>query len=100
MFENQYANRWMLTTNLGIGLWRWLELYADAGLVKNKSQNVQFFYDSGVRLNFVHDFLEVYFPLQSSLGFEPGFSDYGSRIRFVLTLDIERIYNFVKRGFY
>ena len=100
MFENQYANRWMLTTNLGIGLWRWLELYADAGLVKNKGQNVQFLYDSGVRLNFIHDFLEVYFPLQSSLGFEPGFSDYGSRIRFVLTLDIERIYNFVKRGFY
>jgi len=38
--------------------------------------------------------------LQSSLGFEPGFSDYASRIRFVLTIDIERVYNYVKRGLF
>ena len=68
--------------------------------MKNKGENAEFRYDSGIRLDFIPNFLELYFPIQSSLGFEPGFSDYASRIRFVLTLDFERIYNLVKRGFY
>ena len=100
IFNDPYANEWMLTSNFSIGIWRWFELYADAGYLKSKGEDARFKYDSGVRLNLIHEFLEVYFPMQSSLGFEPGFSDYASRIRFVLTLDIERIYNYVKRGFY
>lgn len=100
IFEDRFANEWIASTNFSIGLWRWIELYGDAGFLKNRNEDARFKYDSGIRLNFLHNFLEVYFPLQSSLGFEPGFSDYGSRIRFVLTLDPERIYNFVKRGFY
>ncbi|MCA0933932.1 aminopeptidase [Lutimonas saemankumensis] len=100
IFEDPYANEWILSTNASISVWRWIEIYADAGFLKNKNENPRFKYDSGVRLNFIHNFLEVYFPLQSSLGFEPGFSDYASRIRFVLTLDFERIYNLIKRGFY
>jgi hypothetical protein len=100
IFEDSYANEWILTTNFSVGIWRWFELYADAGYVKSKGTDARFKYDSGIRVNMIHEFLEVYFPLQSSLGFEPEFSDYASRIRFVLTLDIERIYNFVKRGFY
>jgi len=100
IFDDPYANEWILSTNGSIGIWRFVELYADAGFLKSRNEAARFKYDTGVRLNFIHNFLEVYFPLQSSLGFEPGFSDYGSRIRFVLTLDFERIYNFVKRGFY
>ncbi|MGB5321022.1 MAG: aminopeptidase, partial [Lutimonas sp.] len=99
-FEDPYANQWILSSNASIGLWRWVELYADAGLLKNRNEDARFKYDSGIRLNFIHNFLEVYFPLQSSNGFEPEFSDYASRIRFVITIDIERVYNFVKRGFY
>ncbi len=100
IFPDQFANEWMLTTNASASVWRWVEVYADAGFFKNRNETAQFRYDSGIRLNFVPNFLEVYFPIQSSLGFEPGFSDYASRIRFVLTIDIERIYNLVKRGFY
>lgn len=100
IFPDQFANQWMLTSNASISIWRWIELYGDVGLTKNRSEATQFRYDSGIRLNFVHNFLELYFPLQSSLGFEPSFSDYSSRIRFVLTIDPERIYNLVKRGFY
>ena len=90
----------MLTSNFSIGLWRWIELYGDAGFFKDHGTKTRFKYDSGIRLNFVHNFLELYFPLQSSLGFEPGMSDYASRIRFVLTIDTVRIYNLIKRGFY
>ncbi len=100
IFEDSYANQWILSSNASIGIWRWIEFYADAGFLKNRNEDARFKYDSGIRLNFIHNFLEVYFPLQSSNGFEPEFSDYASRIRFVLTIDIERVYNFVKRGFY
>ena len=100
IFENQYANQWLLTTNASIGIWRWIELYADAGFIKNHGQNAFFRYDSGIRLNFIHNFLEIYFPLQSSLGFEPSLPKYETKIRFVLTVSPGKIYNFIKRGFY
>ena len=100
IFDDQFANEWILTSNFSVGIWRWVELYADVGYLKNKGENARFKYDSGVRLVFMPDLLELYFPVQSSLGFEPGFSDYSSRIRFVITLDFERFYNYFKRGFY
>ncbi len=100
VFENQYANQWILTTNGSIALWRWLEIYADVGLIKNHNQNTLFRYDSGIRFNFIHNFLEFYFPIQSSLGFEPSMPNYASKIRFVFTLSPSKIYNFIKRGFY
>src|SRR5210317_523426 len=96
IFEDPFANEWMATTNASISVWRFVEIYGDAGFLKNRNEAARFKYDSGIRLNFIHNFLEVYFPLQSSNGFEPGFSDYASRIRFVLTLDFERVYNFIK----
>lgn len=100
MFERKYANQWLLSTNGSISIWRWIEVYADAGLIKNQNDNPYFRYDSGIRLNFIHNFLEVYFPLQSSLGFEPSLPDYETKIRFVLTVSPTKIYNFIKRGFY
>lgn len=99
-FENSFANQWITTVNGSIGIWRWIEAYADAGLYKNKGYNPQFKYDSGIRLNFIHNILEVYFPLQSSLGFEPSLPNYDTKIRFVLTLNPGKIYSFIKRGFY
>ncbi|MCK5677868.1 MAG: aminopeptidase, partial [Flavobacteriaceae bacterium] len=71
IFENQFANQWLFSTNASIGIWRWVEAYVDGGFVKNYNENAYFRYDTGIRLNFVHNILEVYFPLQSSLGFEP-----------------------------
>lgn len=100
IFEDPYADEWILTSNASFSVWRFIELYADAGFLKSQNEDARFKYDTGVRLNFIHNFLEVYFPLQSSNGFEPGFSDYATRIRFVLTIDIERVYNYIKRGFY
>ena len=100
IFENQFANQWLFSTNASIGIWRWVEAYVDGGFVKNYNENAYFRYDTGIRLNFVHNILEVYFPLQSSLGFEPSLPNYSSKILFVLTFSPKRIYNFIKRGFY
>jgi hypothetical protein len=99
-FKNNSANQWMITSNNSIGIWRWLEIYGDIGLYKSKKFKPQFKYDSGIRFNFVQNFFEVYFPVQSSNGFEVKQERYNEKIRFVLTLDIGKIYNFIKRGFY
>lgn len=100
MFDNPFANRWMATANGSFSIWRWIELYADAGWYKNSGIAPLFRYDSGIRLNFIHNFLELYFPLQSSLGFEPTQRDYASKIRFVVTLDPEKLIGLIRRGFF
>ena len=74
--------------------------YADAGVYKNKNREAQFVWDSGVKLKVIPDFLEIYFPLQSSLGFEPSFKDYGRRIRFTLSLNFSAITSYFRRGYY
>lgn len=100
LFEENLANQWMLTTNNSYSIWRWIEIYGDAGLYKNRNRKTQFKYDTGIRLNFIHNILEVYFPLQSSNGFEPEQLNYEEKIRFVITLSPIRIFNYIKRGFY
>ena len=95
-----YANQWLSTFNTSVGIWRWLEVYNDVGFVKNKNESVYFAHENGIRLNFIQDILEVYFPFYSNLGWEVSAPQYSSKIRFVLVIKPKRIYNFVKRGFY
>jgi len=84
--NDAFANDWITTANASVNLWRWIEVYGDAGFVRNRGQNPQFVYDSGIRLNLVTDFFELYFPAYSNNGFEPSLQDYPERIRFVITL--------------
>ncbi|WP_239540706.1 gluzincin family metallopeptidase [Spongiivirga citrea] len=84
--EPRFANDWIATVNAGINLWSWIEVYGDVGFVKNKSLPTQFVYDSGIRLNLVPDYFEIYLPVYSKLGWEIGQSSYPERIRFVITL--------------
>jgi len=95
-----FANQWMSTMNMSVGMWRWVEVYSDVGFIKNKNSKVYFAYGNGVRLNFIQDILEVYFPFYSNLGWEISQPSYSSKIRFVLVIKPKRIYNFIKRGFY
>jgi hypothetical protein len=75
-------------------------LYADVGLFKSKGWQPQFIWDSGVKLKIIPDFIEVYFPIQSSLGFEPSFRDYAKRIRFSLALNLNAIIGSARRGWF
>lgn len=95
-----FANQWLSTFNTSIGLWRWFEVYNDIGFVKNKGEKVYFAHENGIRLNFIQDILEVYFPFHSNLGWEISQQNYSSKIRFVLVINPKKIFNFVKRGFY
>jgi len=94
------ANQWITTVNSDTHVWRWFNVYADAGVYKNKFENPKFIWDSGIKLKVIPDFLEVYFPIQSSLGFEPAFKDYGKRIRFTLSLNISAITSYLRRGWF
>lgn len=94
------ANQWITAVNVDSHIWRWFNVYADAGLYKNRSLDPKFIWDSGVKVKVIPDFLEVYFPIQSSLGFEPLFKDYGSRIRFTLVLNFGAITNYFRRGWF
>lgn len=95
----RFANQFMVSTNSSIGLWRWLEFYNDIAFLKNRNQPIYFAYENGIRFNFVHQILEVYFPLYSNNGWEIGQTSYPQRIRFTLTANFGAIYNFFRRGF-
>lgn len=84
--ENPYANDWIATTNASTNIWRWVEAYGDLGFIKNKGQNTRFVYDSGVRLNLVTDYFELYFPVYSNRGWEIAQDNYEERIRFIVTI--------------
>ncbi|MBV1888012.1 MAG: hypothetical protein KUG51_01860 [Urechidicola sp.] len=98
--EQNYANQWIATVNTSIGLWRWIEVYNDIGFIKNRNEPVFFGYESGIHLNFIHEFLELYFPVYSNNGWEITQESYSSKIRFVLTIHPVKIINFLKRGFF
>ncbi|WP_196885135.1 aminopeptidase [Aureivirga sp. CE67] len=98
--EQNFANQWMATMNGSLGIWRWVEFYQDVGFLKNKNEKVFFAHDNGIRLNFIHNILEIYFPLYSNNGWEVAQHGYASRIRYVLTIRPNKIINFFRRGFY
>jgi hypothetical protein len=86
MLDTRYANQWMTTVNASFNIWNWVEVYGDAGFMKSRYRNTDFVYDSGIRLNLVTDYFELYFPVYSSNGFELNDGSYAQKIRFVVTL--------------
>ena len=95
---NTSVNQFITSINVDSHLWKWFNLYADAGIYKNRTRQAEFIWDSGVKVKVVPDFLEIYFPIASSLGFEPGFKDYGRRIRYTLILNLGALINNLRRG--
>ena len=86
-----YANHWITTLNGSYTIWNWIEAYGDVGYVKNKQQKANFVYDSGIRMNLLTDYFELYFPLYSNNGWEIAQPHYGEKIRFVVTIDPNKL---------
>ncbi len=86
-----YANQWISTLNCSYSIWNGIEIYGDVGFVKNKRQDAKFLYDSGVRLNLLTDYFELYFPIYSNKGWEITQPHYRETIRFVVTLDPNKL---------
>lgn len=83
--ETRFANRWMITTNTSYSIWNWVEVYGDIGFIKNSGINPNFVYDSGIRLNILTDYFELFFPVYSTNGWEIARPNYEERIRFIIT---------------
>lgn len=94
------VNQWLTSASIDGHLWKPFNLYVDAGVYKNKGNPAQFIWDSGVKVKVIPDFLEIYFPVQSSLGFEPGLENYGKRIRYTLILNFSALTSHFRRGWY
>ncbi len=99
VLPTRFANQYMLAFNSSFGIWRWVEFYNDVAFLKNKNTPLYFGYNNGIRFNFIHNILEVYFPLYSNNGWEVSQESYPQKIRFTLTADVNSIYNFFRRGF-
>lgn len=95
-----FANQWMSTLNTSTTLWKYVLLYGDIGLVKNKLDNAKFVYDLGIRVNLVTDYFEIYFPLYSNLGWEVGQPRYDQKIRFKFTVDPQALLGLFRRRWY
>lgn len=98
--ETPFANQWMATANMSTTLWRFIEAYGDIGLVKNKAVNSKFVYDSGIKLDLVTDYFELYFPIYSSLGWEVSDPNYSQRIRIKFTIDPEVLLGLFRRKWF
>jgi hypothetical protein len=98
--ETPFANQWMTTLNLSTTLWKYVQAYGDIGYVKNRHDGSKFVYDSGIRLNLVTDYFELYFPIYSNLGWEIGQPDYDQKIRILLTLDPQALLGLFRRRWY
>ena len=95
-----FANSWMTTMSASTNLWRWILIYGDAGLVHNTNTGTRAVFDSGVRINLVQNYFEVYFPMYSSLGWEPGQGNYDQKIRFKITLSPKTLLGLFTREWY
>ncbi|MCF6133017.1 aminopeptidase [Flavobacterium sp. WG47] len=100
MLETRTANRWMTTVNACYTIWNWIDAYGDAGLMKNKGIPTKFVYDSGIRLNLVTDYFELFFPVYSGNGWEIGQQNYAERIRFIATFRPETLINLFTRKWF
>jgi len=95
-----FANQWITTLNASTTLWKYVLAYSDIGLVKNKYDNAKFVYDSGIRVNLVTDYFEIYFPVYSNLGWEIGQPNYDQKIRFKFTIDPKSLFGLFRRRWY
>ncbi len=96
--QDSYANQFIVAGNTSFSLWKWLEFYNDAAILKNRHEAPRFFYENGIRLNFIENIFEFYFPIYTNEGWEVNQHAYPTKIRFTLTTNIGRVYNFLRRG--
>ncbi|WP_196854232.1 aminopeptidase [Flavobacterium sp. CAN_S2] len=95
-----FANRWITSFNASYSIWNWIEVYGDVGFIKNKDVKQRFVYDSGIRLNLVTDYFELYFPVYSSNGWEISQDNYNEKIRFIVTFSPKTLINLFNRKWF
>lgn len=95
-----YANQWITTLNASYTLWNWIDAYGDVGFMKNKRQSERFVFDSGIRMNLLTDYFELFFPVYSNKGWEITQPHYNEKVRFIVTLDPSRLMHLFTRKWF
>ncbi|MFY8096261.1 MAG: hypothetical protein ACOVMH_00465 [Flavobacterium sp.] len=85
-FDQRFANQYIFTINTSLNIWNWIGIYGDIGTYKSTGLQPKYKFDSGIHLNLVQDYFELFFPVYSSNGFELNDKNYVEKIRFVVTL--------------
>ena len=98
--KTPYANQWISSFNASYSVWNWIDVYGDLALMKIKNQNVNFAYDSGIRLNLVTDYFELYLPVYSNNGWEISQNKYAEKIRFIITFSPNTLTNLFTRKWF
>ena len=98
--DTRFANQWMTTINGTFNIWNWIQIYGDAGMFKNQYSSAKFVYDSGLHLNLVPDYFELFLPVYSSNGFSLNDPNYGQQIRFVVTLSPKTLVSLFTRKWF
>ena len=99
-FKTSSANNYILSSNFTIGLWKFVELYSDIGVIKNIGTSSKGFFDSGIGLNFIPDYLQLYFPFYSSNGWQINRDSYEEKIRFILSIDPDQLMSLFSRRWF
>lgn len=95
-----FANQFITTLNGSFTIWNWIHAYGDIGVLKNEGESASFLYDSGIRVNLVQDYFELFFPVYSKLGWEVAEDNYDQKIRFIVSLDINTLIKLFTRRWY
>ena len=98
---NSSSNNFISTLNLSSTIWKNLLLYIDMGLLKTSlDDSFRFVYDTGIRLNIITDYFEIYFPIKSSNELELNSSKYNEKIRFLFTFEPDVLLGLFRREWY
>jgi hypothetical protein len=96
---NSFANQWITSLNASTNIWNWVEVYGDVALFKNKFSKPKVLFDSGLRLNLVPDYFELYLPVYSSNGWDIS-KNYNQKIRFVVTISTNTLISLFTRKWF
>ncbi|MDA9356757.1 hypothetical protein N8376_00050 [Flavobacteriaceae bacterium] len=95
------SNNFISTINLSSTIWKNLLLYIDLGILNTKiNKSFNFVYDSGIRVNLIADYFEIYFPIKSSSGLEINSPNYNEKIRFLFTFEPDVLLGLFRRKWY
>ena len=97
--ETKTFGEHMFAANINVPFFRFFGAFGDIGYVVSPNVN-EVYWDYGLYLEFIPDFIEIYFPIQSSQEDIISQPEYYKEIRFVLNLNFDAIINRVRRGLY
>ena len=91
--------RSILAANVNVPFYRFIGAFGDLAIANGGNTSYEY-WDYGLYIEFIPDFLEIYFPFQNSQQMLITEPNYYKQIRFVLNIELDAVMNRVRRGWY